>query len=71
MNVVAANDGPTLTASITGTSYASVGEFIRLDEAFRVTDVDSVDFNGGALTVALSNNGMLGDVLGFEIKAQA
>ena len=59
--VFGTNDAPIITGGSTGTISEGTGVAIFAFDT--VTDVDSADFNGGALTVSIAANGELTDQL--------
>ena len=63
VNVIAVNDAPIVSAFDSAVSYTRGGSPLLLDIDATVSDVDAVNFNAGQLTVSVSVNRQLNDVI--------
>ena len=63
MSVTAVNDGPVITLPGATGSYAGGAPAIDIDGTATVADPDSQNFDSGVLTVSLTANGSVDDVL--------
>lgn len=70
INVVSTNDPPVLTLPAGQVTYVEGSLPTVLDTFATVTDIDSVDFSGGILTVSLGVTAKAGDRLGIRSTSQ-
>ncbi len=63
VNVTAVNDAPVITPIAPDVTFVEGGMPQLIDALGTVVDADSTDFNGGALTVSISQNGTADDRL--------
>ena len=67
VNVLAVNDAPVVGAFDTAISYTRGGSPLLLDIDATVSDVDATNFNAGKLTVSVSVNRQLSDVISILV----
>jgi hypothetical protein len=63
INVTPTNDAPGLVASRSSLTYAAGGSSVTIDGSLVATDPDSLNFDAGVLTAAISVGSVAGDVL--------
>ncbi len=61
VNIIAANDAPSITGIRSNVTYLKTGSPIRIAATGIVTDIDSQNFSGGRLTIRATSNAQLTD----------
>ena len=57
INVVGTNDDPVITSAVGGGTHNEGGGGTSFNDSLTITDADEVDFDGGVITVTITNNG--------------
>ena len=57
VDVVGTNDDPVITSAVGGGTHNEGGAGTSFNDSLMITDADEVDFDGGVITVTITNNG--------------